>query len=246
VGNSTYHALQTRFERRLSRSLGWLAVYTFSKSIDDSSGFATDRSFGVIAVQDNYNLRAERSLSAFDATHNLSYSLVWDLPAGKGRKFLDRGGLLNAMVGGWTLSAISGVQSGMPLEMSTVTNLTGSLGGGSRPNRLGSGKLEAAERGRLRWFDFSDFALPAPFTWGNTSRTEPALRGPGLFSLNVLLAKEFRISESVKLQFRSEFYNAFNHFNPGTPNTTIGFAGVAAITGGNGGRNVQLSLKLSY
>ena len=246
AGNSTYHALQTRFERRLSKSFGWLAVYTFSKSIDDSSGIATARSFGVTSVQDNYNLRGERSLSAFDVTHNLAYSVAWELPFGKGRKILDHGGLLNGLVGGWRLSALSNTQSGMPLEMGTVTNLTGSLGGGSRPNRLRSGKLEGAQRGRLNWFDPSAFALPAAFSFGNTSRTEPGLRGPGEFNIDVLLAKEFRLRESVKLQFRSEFYNALNHFNPGDPNTTIGYAGVAAITGGNGGRNIQLSLKLLY
>jgi len=63
------------------------------------------------------------------------------LPAGRGRKFLDRGGVLNAVIGGWTLRGITSVQSGMPLEMTTVTNLTGSLGGRSRPNRLRNGAL---------------------------------------------------------------------------------------------------------
>jgi hypothetical protein len=207
VGNSTYHALQARFEHRLSRSVGWLAVYTFSKSIDDSSGFASNRTLGVVSVQDNYNLRAERSISAFDMPHNFNTSLAWELPVGKGRRFLDRGGLLNGVAGGWTLSGITSIQSGMPLEMTTVTNLTGSLGGSSRPNRLRNGELEGAQRGRLNWFD---------------------------------------LRETVKLQFRSEFYNALNHFNPGTPNTTIGFAGVAAITSGNAGRNVQLALKLLF
>ena len=72
------------------------------------------------------------------------------------------------------------------------------------------------------------------------------LRGPGLINLDILMAKEFRFTEVVKLQFRAEFYNAMNHFNPGTPNTTIGFAGVGAITTGNAGRNIQLSLKLWY
>jgi hypothetical protein len=246
VGSSTYHSLQTRFEHRFSRSIGWLAVYTLSKSIDNSSGFATDRSVGVVTPQDSYNLRAERSTSAFDVTHNLAYSLAWDLPVGKGRKLLSGGGFLSALLGGWTVSGLSSVQSGMPLEMTTVTNLTGSLDGGSRPNRLRTGKLEGDQRGRLNWFDPTAFALPAPFTLGNTSRTEPWLRGPGLINLDILMAKEFRFTEEVKLQFRSEFYNAMNHFNPTNPNTTIGFAGVGAMTTGNAGRNIQLSLKLFY
>jgi hypothetical protein len=67
-----------------------------------------------------------------------------------------------------------------------------------------------------------------------------------VISLDMLLAKEFRLRESLKLQFRTEAYNALNHFNPGTPNTQIGFAGVAAITTGNAGRNIQLALKLLF
>ena len=106
--------------------------------------------------------------------------------------------------------------------------------------------LSGSQRTRLEWFNPSAFALPAAFTFGNDSRTEPDLFGPGTFNLDTLLAKEFRVTEAVKLQFRMEAYNALNHFNPGTPNTSIGAPGVGTITTGNAGRVVQLALKLYY
>jgi hypothetical protein len=246
VGNSTYNALQARLDRRFWHGVSWMAVYTFSKSIDDASGFASSRSYGVTSVENNYNLAAERSLSSFDIPNNFVSSLIWDLPVGKGRMFLNHGGVLNGIIGGWTVSGITTWQSGRPLVMATVTNLTGSLDGGSRPNRLASGALSGAQRTRLQWFNPSAFALPAAFTFGDDSRTEPDLFGPGTFNIDTLLAKEFQVTESVKLQFRMEAYNALNHFNPGTPNTTIGAPGVGTITTGSAGRVIQLALKLYF
>ena len=221
----------------MAGSFSYQGAYTFSKSIDNASQ---------AGVQDNYNLRAERSLSAFDIKHNLAFGVTYELPFGKGRALLDRGGVLGAFFGGWKLGVISSARSGIPLSMGTVTNLTGSMGGNSRPNRLREAKFSGEARGRMRWFDANAFALPEPYTFGNTSATEPNLRGPGSFDCDVLLAKEFRLGDNTKLSFRSEFSNALNHFNPGDPNTTISDPGVGVITTGNNGRTLQLSLKLAF
>ncbi len=237
VGSSTYHALQARFERRMAKGISYQGAYTFSKSIDN---------YSVGSVQNNYDLRAERSLSLFDMRHNLAFSLVYQLPVGKGRWLLNRGGLLNAVLGGWNFSALSSARSGNPLAMGTVTNLTGSMGGSSRPNRLRGARLSGEQRGRLRWFDAGAFALPEPFTFGNDSATEPSLRAPGEFNCDLLVAKEFQITETKRLALRSEFFNALNHYNPGVPNTTIGDPAVGTITTGNDGRTIQLSLKFYF
>jgi len=236
IGNSTYHSFQARFERRVASGLAWQGAYTFSKSIDDVS----------VSIQNNYNRRAERSDSEFDMTHKLGYALIYEMPFGRSRRFLNRGGITNALLGGWNLSLLSSVQSGKPLAMGTVNNLTGSMGGGSRPNRLRDGALSGEQRGLKRWFDPSAFQLPEPFTFGNTSRTEPRLHEPGVMNLDAMLAKEFRLTETKRLQLRSELTNALNHFNPGAPNTTIGAPAVGTITGGSGGRSLQLALKLYY
>ena len=132
----------------MAGSFSYQGAYTFSKSIDNASQ---------AGVQDNYNLRAESSLSAFDIKHNLAFGLSYELPFGKGRALLDRGGVLGAVFGGWKLGVISSARSGVPLSMGTVTNLTGSMGGNSRPNRLREAKLSGEARGRMRWFDASRF-----------------------------------------------------------------------------------------
>ena len=88
--------------------------------------------------------------------------------------------------------------------------------------------------------------LPAPFTFGNDSRTEPDLRAPGTVNVHGLLGKEFRLTEKKKLQLRSEFTNLLNHFNPGSPNATIGSPAVGTILSGSGARSIRLSLKLYY
>jgi hypothetical protein len=246
VGNSIYHALQAKLEHRLSSGLSGRASYTFSKSIDDSSGILAYRTWGTGAVQDNNNLRLERSLSSFDITHNVSGYLAYDLPVGKGRRWISRGGVVNAFLGGWNASVISNVYGGRPLTMGVVTNQTGSLDGGIRPNRLSNGVLAGSQRDIYRWFDASAFAAPAAFTFGNDSRTEPQLRAPGTFTFNGLLGKEFSLDEKRKLEFRAEASNALNHFNPGYPNTTIGHPAVGTITSGNSGRGVTLVLKLAF
>ncbi len=237
VGASTYHAFQTRFERRMSGGFSFQGAYTFSKSIDNVS---------VANLQNNYDLRSEKSISLFDMTHNLAYSVIYELPFGKGRRALNRGGIADVVLGGWNFGVISSVRSGNPLSMGTTTNLTGSMGGASRPNRLRDGKLPETERNRLRWFDASAFALPEPYTFGNDSATEPSLRAPGQFNWDLLLSKNFNLGEKRRLTFRSEFFNAFNHFNAGAPNTTIGDPGVAVITAGSDPRNIQFSLKLYF
>lgn len=246
LGNSIYHALQTRVEKRFSHGLLARANYVFSKSIDDASGVFGFRTFGLSSVQNAYNLHLERSVSSFDITQNFAWSFSSELPFGKSRHWLNRGGVVNAILGGWNLSAISTLSSGLPLVMSTVSNQTGALFGSSRPNRLRDGTLSGSARSIYQWFDPSAFAPPPAFAFGNDSRTEPQMRGPGAFNLNGLLGKEFHIDERRIIEFRGEFTNMLNHFNPSMPNMTIGFAGAGTITSGNSGRNVVLALKLRF
>ncbi|MCC6367940.1 MAG: carboxypeptidase regulatory-like domain-containing protein [Bryobacterales bacterium] len=246
VGNSFYHAGQLRFRRRLQGGLSLMGSYTYSKSIDDASGIGGAFTVGYSTAQDNYNLRAERSESSFSFRHNLGYSLLWQVPVGKGRYFLNRSGIANGILGGWSASLLSTVFSGRPLVMTTLTNTTGSLGGGSRPNRLRDGKLSGETRGLLRWFDATAFALPDPYTFGNDSRTEPGLCAPGSVNVNMMIFKDFRIGEGKTLQIRSEARNILNHFNPGIPNTIIGNAAVGTITSGSLPRAVGVSVRFVF
>jgi hypothetical protein len=130
--------------------------------------------------------------------------------------------------------------------MSTVQNLTGSLGGGSRPNRLRSGKLPSDQRTITRWFDVSAYAPPPQFEFGNTSRTEPDVRGPGTAQLDASLFRNLRFAERVNLQIRAEAFNATNRVNFADPNTTIGSPAAGTITSAGDARILQFGARLTF
>lgn len=249
MGDSNYHALQTQVQRRMSAGLAFTVAYTFSKVVDNASDVLGFRQANISGVQNIYDLRAERSPATFNRSHSLSFNTIWQIPVGKGRRLLNRGGVSDAALGGWSLSAISAVYSGLPLVMgvANANAITNTQGGSLRPNRLGCAALPSAERSIAGWFRTSAFAVPSPNTFGNTSRTEPCASGPGLANIDLLLAKQFRLFETVQLNLRAELFNALNHFNPGTPNSTVGNPALGRITSAQGGpRTGQLSLRLVF
>ena len=246
VGNSIYHALQMKLEHRFASGLNLLGWYSFGKSIDDSSGIQGFRTIGTLSVQDNYNLRAERSLSTYDRPHTAVMTAVYELPFGAGKPFAGGNKALSAVVGGWQVNGILTLRSGVPLSMGTSQNNTGSLGGGSRPNRLRSGQLPESERSVARWFDTSAYAAPPQFQFGNTSRTEPNVRGPGTAALDFSLFRNIRVGERVNFQIRAEAFNALNRVNLNDPNTSIGSPAVGTITASNDARIVQLGARFTF
>jgi hypothetical protein len=246
VGNSTYEALQIRMQRRFQHGFSAQVAYTFSKSLDEFLGNLSFGSFSSTGLQDNNNIRAEKSLSVFNQPNKLNWAFIWQLPVGKGRDFLNRGGWLNILIGGWNLSTLSSLESGMPLVMTTAQNLTGSIDGGSRPNRLARGALSGSERGLNEWFNPAAFVSPPAYTFGSDSRTEPSLYAPGALNISAMLQKEIHFGEKRFIDFRCQAGNVLNHFNPGMPNTSIGAPGVGTITAGNGGRGLTLTLKVHY
>ena len=111
--------------------------------------------------------------------------------------------------------------------MVAANNLTGSIDGGSRPNRLANGQLSGSQRSIYEWYNPSAFAPPTAYTFGNDSRTEPQLYSPGVFNVSAQLQKEIHFGEKRFVDFRCQAGNVLNHFNPGTPATTIGAIGAA-------------------
>ncbi len=246
IGNSSYEALQIQMQHRFQHGFSAQIAYTFSKSLDEFLGNLSFGSFVGTVVQDYNNIRAERALSVFNQPEKLSWAFVYRLPVGKGRDFLNRGGWVDALIGGWNLSSLSSLESGMPLVFTTAQNLTGSIDGGSRPNRLASGLLSGSNRGLSEWFNPAAFVSPPAYIFGNDSRTEPQLYAPGVFNVSAQLQKEIHFGEKRFVEFRCQAGNVLNHFNPGMPNTNIGAPGVGTITSGNGGRGLTLVLKLDF
>ena len=128
-------------------------------------------------------------------------------------------------MGGWQINGISTLQTGLTFTP-TLNAATVNTGGGSRPDRIGSGKLDNPDPSR--WFDTSAFATPAQFTYGNAGRN--ILYGPGRVNFDFSLFKDFRITESLKIQFRTEFFNLFNTPQFDLPNATIGSGPAGTIT----------------
>jgi Carboxypeptidase regulatory-like domain len=236
VETSSYNALQVILVRRLHRGLSMNVSYNFSKSIHSFPG----------NVQNWYDLAAEKSVTNINPPHMLNYSVVWELPVGKDRHFLNRGGWVNALIGGWDLSTLSRNYSGVPMTMGVQQNQTNTLGGGERPNRLGNPVLPGSQRGLSEWFNTAMFALPPQYSYGNDSSTEPQLHGPGEFFMRAMLSKQVHFTERWWGEIRCEANNAPNHFNPGDPNTTVGNPNFGVISGGGGGRTMIMVLRIHF
>jgi Carboxypeptidase regulatory-like domain len=248
TGDSIYHALQLKAERRLSNGFSLLAAYTLSKTITNA-GSRLAINFANPGVQDSYNLRGERSLANFDVPQRFVLSYNYELPFGPGKPLLGNiGPAMGKIVTGWQINGVTTVQRGLPLGLTTSVNQTNSLGGGSRPNTTGSSAaLSGSVESRLsRYFNTSVFSQPAAFTFGNTSRTLPNVRAPGLINFDFSIVKNTYFAERYNLQFRTEFFNGFNNVSFGSPGTTFGTSTFGVISSASDARVIQLAMKFLF
>ena len=241
--NSNYNALQMRFQQRLARGFSALASYTWSKSIDDASNFfssAGDPNF----PQNSYNVAAERGRSNFDVSHRLSVSYSYALP------FRHVDGVAGKLVNGWETFGIVTLQTGRPFTVALLSEIDNSgtgrsilgFGANDRPNLVGSPEL--SNQTTSQWFNTAAFAFPAPGTFGNAGRN--ILEGPGFQSVNASLVKNTALTERVKLQFRAEAFNLFNHPNFNLPDNFLGSPTFGRITSARDPRHIQFGLKLLF
>ena len=241
-GNSTYHAIQLKAEKRTSHGLYFLSAFTYSKAINDQPEICCNAPW----PQDSYNLQAEKGLADFDNRERWVTSVDYELPVGRGKPFLNQGGALGKILGGWHIGGIVTFRSGFPFSpaMGYDPTNTGSQGL-LRTDQIGSGHL--AHPSPNLWFNIGDFPVPACYCFGNAHKN--VLEGPGEKSADVSARKFFNLSEQVRLEFRAEFFNAFNHAVFSQPDNYItdgpGAAGV--ITGTViPQRQIQFALKLQF
>lgn len=201
-GAANYNALQARLERRFVRGFTILASYTWQKTLTDmdavDGGFAIGA--GPFGPQTIKNLRANKGPAVFDRPHRLALSSLYELPL-----FRYRGDWRERILGGWQIGAIALFESGAYLT-------PGSFGvsfTGSRANLLGNPNLPRGERTIDRWFDVSKLANPAPGQLGNAGKG--TIQGSGHNKWDLVVQKNFRIMEDHRIEFRTEFFNAFNH-----------------------------------
>lgn len=232
LGNSSYHALNVKAEKRFSHGLNFLANYTYSKFIDDvfaSFEIGKDN----FNVQDLYNRRAEKALSGNDVRNRFVLSTVYELP------------LHGRITGGWSLGYIAILQQGAPVGLVMQTsNLNNFAPGPQRVNVLRDPSLPVDQRSTARWFDTTAVAAPAQYTYGNASRA--LLTGPGLMTMNLSLLKNFKVTERLTAQFRAESFNFINHANYGAPGNALGSSNFGVISTALDPRSNQLGLRLEF
>jgi len=276
-GNSWYNAAQFTLRRRFSRGFGFNLAYTFGKSIDDGSidpvgassggGLSTTTSRAPVDIR-NYHL--EHARSDFDRTHAFAINSVWQLPVGRGKRFLNiNNGPFNQLFGGWSLSGIYTFYTGEPFSISsgqrTSNNAHTSRALVLDPNvRAHLQELPNQNfAGPIYFPNNSAFALPPP---GSNGAGRNLYTAANYWNLDLGLTKSFSVTERMKLQFRAEFFNAFNHPNFDNPRdasvgsptfTTDAFAQACCATvappstqtiiqTGEAGRVIQFALKLQF
>src|SRR6185369_3754680 len=242
-GNGNYNSMGSKLTKRFSNGVTALVSYTWSKSIDETSGIRTSDS-DTLFWQNGYCQRCERGLSAFDNRHRLVVSGLYDLPLGKGRKFDTRNALLNGIAGGWQLGSIVTWRSGFPINPTAGTNRANTNIANDRPDATGQ-SISLATPTTDQWFNTAAFALQPIYNFGNAGRN--TVLGPRGFYWDFSTHKDFRIKEGHELQFRAEAFNVLNHPVWGLPNTSLSSTNFGRITSTNGSmRQMQLALKYVF
>ncbi|MFN9299137.1 MAG: TonB-dependent receptor domain-containing protein [Acidobacteriota bacterium] len=249
--NSVYHSAQVKIEKRFAQGASILGSYTFAKLISDTDTLtAWLEPGGGMAVQNWYNLRAEKSVALYDVPHRAVISFIYDLPFGKGKQLMSNvSSAMNRLVGGWGVNGITTFQSGNPLAMVMAVNTSNSQGGGQRPNSTGAdAKLEGSAQSRLnRWFDTSAFTPTPAFQFGNVGRSLTRVRSHGIANYNFTIFKNTTITERVGLQFRTEIFNLFNRVQFNYPGTALGNPQFGVVSGQyNDPRLIQFALRLQF
>lgn len=244
TATSSYNALQTSLRRRTKSGLTLLASYTFSRSIDTASSTNNSTTGTQKFPQDVRNFKAERGLSDFHRAHQFMGSFNYELPFGRGRAFLrDMGGAAQALFGGWQLNGIVSLLSGRPF----TPQYSAADVSQQRPDLAGD-PYAGIPPGLF--FNPAAFARPVataaePNLFGNAGRN--ILIGPGFHNVDLSLHKNFQISEGLRLQFRAEAFNAFNHPNFQVPVFQLDRSNVGQFTQtANEGREFQFALKFIF
>jgi hypothetical protein len=269
TSHSTYHSLQASLSKTSLRyGLGFQASYTFSKSLDDTSavlgGFVAAASGPVLQAspQNPFDLRSEKGLSTFDATHSFSFNAVQELPLGRlpalralGKRFTD----------GWQLLGVGSLATGSPFTVYSGIQQTGvGLNGADRPDQIGTPSLSTSRTVREDYFGLgsknaSFFSIPINMAGGsgpNQGRFgtlgRNTFRGPGFHNFDMSLIKNVPIGSSANperavMQIRAEVFNVFNLVNFGLPNNVLMGTGFGLISKTSGpSRQIQLSLKVLF
>ncbi|MBI3210358.1 MAG: TonB-dependent receptor [Candidatus Solibacter usitatus] len=238
AATSIYNALQATVNRRFARGFTLLASYSWAKGIDTTS-INTPASSG---FQNPNDLRSDRGPSDTDITHSVTASSIWEIPW-----FRHQAPLLRGMLAGWQLAGITRLRSGLPFSVTSGRDNSLTAIGRDRPNVQAATALPG-DRSRSdtinEYFNRAAFVQNPNGTFGVVGRN--TMRGPGASIVDVSLAKNFRLGESLRLTYRAEAFNAFNNVNFGNPAASLLAPNFARLTSASGSRVWQMALKMNW
>lgn len=260
VGDSVYHAVTFKLDRRFSQGLSLSAHYTISKLIDiggvGNGAAFTDPS----ALRDIYNIRLERSVSGWDVPQRLVINYAWELPFGRGKKFLSGSAVAERLLGGWTIFSVHTVESGRPIAVGgpDLSRLAGA--GPSRASVVAGQQAEiplnqAHANARdwspicnctKPWFNTAAFTTTPEFVIPNGPRFLPNVRQDTVKNWDMSITKRVSVREGLNLVLSGNFFNFLNQVYFGAPNgsvtsNTFGSTGVASAP-----RRVELGAKITF
>ena len=250
-GYSNYNALQFRLEKATSHGLNFLFNYAWSKTMD--SGTGSGNNAGVDTWQNAFNISSNYGLSTLDMRNSINGSATYELPFGVGKRFALHG-VTDQVLGGWRVTGIYQIHSGIPFTATTSNNGTDDSGSeanqcgcgfGWRPNVVGNPSLSSPSVNQ--WFNTAAFATPATGSFGNERRN--SLIGPNWRDLDLSLGKTFLLPRGTSFELRADAFNSFNHPNFSQPDsaTGTGVVGGGVITStAASGRDIQLGGRLTF
>jgi len=248
-GFANYNAFQFSMNHKTGKGLSYLVSYTYSKVINTG----TDGWYGADggAPQQPYNLNGDKSVAGFDLTHIFSASWVYQLPFGKGMRFTTGNRGLDYVVGNWQFNGLFFASSGQPYNIGSSGDIANTGNITERANRL-QGVATTANKGSpgsegyaINWLNKAAFTAASTYTYGTEGRNDLRMDWPRNFDLS--LFRSFPVSEAKRLEFRAEFFNAWNTPRFGQPDSTVGDQYFGQINGtANSPRIIQLALKLYF
>lgn len=243
-GMVNYYGMVLRAERRFSKGFNLLATYTWSKALNNTNEGGSVLGAEGAVYSNFYNRRPDYGPGENDIAHRMTFSSVYEIPFGKGRKHLTTGPA-SWIAGGWGLGGLLTLQTGPPFTITTQVNPVFSAAGAARANVSRNPNLSDDKKSLSRWFDTDAFSQPAAATFGNSG--VGILRSDGVVNADLSLLRNFPLKgEDRRAQFRAEFFNLSNHPNFGVPGRVFGAAGFGLVSAAGPGRRIQLGLRLVF
>jgi hypothetical protein len=231
-----------------------LVTYVNSKLIDDYSGIPNWLGSAPAGDRTRYNYKIEKAINEEEVPQRFVAAYTYELPIGKGHALLNRGGVLDLVLGGWQTNGILTFSAGNPVQVTTTNNYMNFGAGEQRPNSVGrSAQLNGPAESRLggvsggHWFDTTAFTQPVAFTIGNAPRTLPDVRTDTIKNWDFSLFKNFKFKERFNLQYRAELFNCLNTPTFSLPQRSFVAADFGVVSATlNSPRQVQMGLRMTF